>query len=164
MDCFNRFGESLLNIACRRGFEDIVAYLLEQESVSVRHCDDCGRTPLHDACWHPTLTGTLRHSLNVAATRAAAAPHKIRNGCVRAMPAATRTAPCSAPAAHPRGSTPCVRRREGGGRGIRARQHPARFPPTRGHKEMRTACGWWRCACRCSGLGRHRAQRHRRGQ
>ena len=39
MDCFNRFGESLLNIACRRGFEDIVAYLLEQESVSVRHCD-----------------------------------------------------------------------------------------------------------------------------
>lgn len=59
MDCFNRFGESLLNIACRRGFEDIVAYLLEQESVSVRHCDDCGRTPLHDACWHPTPQLTI---------------------------------------------------------------------------------------------------------
>ena len=59
MDCFNRFGESLLNIACRRGFEDIVKYLLEQESVSVRYSDDCGRTPLHDACWHPSPQLTI---------------------------------------------------------------------------------------------------------
>ena len=58
LDCFNRFGESLLTMACRRGFEDIVKYLLEDESVSnevlLRSCDDSGRTVLHDACWNPT--------------------------------------------------------------------------------------------------------------
>eukprot|EP00980_Cylindrotheca_fusiformis_P011096 scaffold2553_cov138-Cylindrotheca_fusiformis.AAC.4 len=53
MDCFNRFGESLLNLACRRGFEDIVRYLLDETEVCVRSSDDCGRTPLHDACWNP---------------------------------------------------------------------------------------------------------------
>lgn len=53
MNCFNRFGESLLNLACRRGFESIVRYLLDQSDVNLRHSDDCGRTPLHDACWHP---------------------------------------------------------------------------------------------------------------
>ena len=54
MDCFNRFGESLLNMACRRGFESIVQFLMERENVDVRICDDCGRTPLHDTCWNPT--------------------------------------------------------------------------------------------------------------
>lgn len=53
MNCFNRFGESLLNLACRRGFESIVRYLLDIPDVNLRHSDDCGRTPLHDACWHP---------------------------------------------------------------------------------------------------------------
>ncbi len=54
LDCFNRFGESLLNMACRRGFESIVLYLLESNLVDVRICDDGGRTPLHDACWNPS--------------------------------------------------------------------------------------------------------------
>jgi hypothetical protein len=58
LDCFNRFGESLLTMACRRGFEDIVKYLLEDDSVCtqtlLRSCDDSGRTVLHDACWNPT--------------------------------------------------------------------------------------------------------------
>jgi hypothetical protein len=54
LDCSNRFGESLLNMACRRGFEDIVEYLLEQPDINVRISDDGGRTPLHDACWHPS--------------------------------------------------------------------------------------------------------------
>mmetsp|Transcript_5376 Transcript_5376/g.15034 ORF Transcript_5376/g.15034 Transcript_5376/m.15034 type:complete len:295 (-) Transcript_5376:35-919(-) len=54
LDCFNRFGESLLNMACRRGFESIVLYLLESDRVNVRISDDGGRTPLHDACWNPT--------------------------------------------------------------------------------------------------------------
>jgi hypothetical protein len=54
LDCSNRFGESLLNMACRRGFEDIVEYFLQQPDVNVRICDDGGRTPLHDACWHPS--------------------------------------------------------------------------------------------------------------
>jgi hypothetical protein len=54
LDCSNRFGESLLNMACRRGFEDIVEYLLQQPDINVRISDDGGRTPLHDACWHPS--------------------------------------------------------------------------------------------------------------
>lgn len=53
LNCFNRFGESLLNLACRRGFESIVRYLMDQPSITVKTSDDCGRTPLHDACWHP---------------------------------------------------------------------------------------------------------------
>jgi hypothetical protein len=55
LDCFNRFGEGLINIACRRGFQDIVKFLLSDEvGLSFRTCDDGGRTPLHDACWHPS--------------------------------------------------------------------------------------------------------------
>ena len=54
LDCFNRFGESLLNMACRRGFEEIAEYLLDLPGIAVRIRDDCGRTPLHDALWHPS--------------------------------------------------------------------------------------------------------------
>jgi len=54
MNCFNRFGESLLTMACRRGFEDIVEYLLQTQDVDIRVCDDSGRTILHDACWNPS--------------------------------------------------------------------------------------------------------------
>jgi hypothetical protein len=54
LNCSNRFGEALLNMACRRGFESIVEYLLSRPGVDVRICDDSGRTPLHDACWHPS--------------------------------------------------------------------------------------------------------------
>ena len=52
LSCCNRFGESLIHMACRRGYAEAVAYLLEEATVSVRIRDDCGRTPLHDACWH----------------------------------------------------------------------------------------------------------------
>lgn len=54
INCFNRFGESLLNMACRRGFESIVEYLLDQPGIDLRICDDTGRTPVHDACWNPS--------------------------------------------------------------------------------------------------------------
>lgn len=54
MNCFNRFGESLLTMACRRGFEEIVEYLLQSLDVDIRICDDSGRTVLHDACWNPS--------------------------------------------------------------------------------------------------------------
>ena len=54
LDCFNRFGESLLNMACRRGCNELVTFLLEQPGVCLRIVDDCGRTPLHDACWNPS--------------------------------------------------------------------------------------------------------------
>jgi Ankyrin repeats (3 copies) len=54
LDCFNRFGEGLLNMACRRGFVDVVRLLLNAPvSLSARVRDDGGRTPLHDACWNP---------------------------------------------------------------------------------------------------------------
>jgi hypothetical protein len=54
LNCYNRFGEGLLNMACRRGFTDIVHFLLSNEvQLSVRVRDDGGRTPFHDACWYP---------------------------------------------------------------------------------------------------------------
>jgi hypothetical protein len=53
-NCCNRFGENLLNMACRRGFIEIVQFLLSPDvQLSVRTRDDGGRTPLHDACWNP---------------------------------------------------------------------------------------------------------------
>jgi hypothetical protein len=54
LNCSNRFGESLLHLACRRGFEDMVDLLTEQLNVSVRVADDGGRNPLHDTCWNPS--------------------------------------------------------------------------------------------------------------
>jgi hypothetical protein len=54
LDCFNRFGEGLLNMTCRRGFKETVHFLLSPPvSLSVRVRDDYGRTPMHDACWNP---------------------------------------------------------------------------------------------------------------
>lgn len=52
MSCCNRFGESLLHMACRRGFTSIVKFLVEEAGVPIRITDDCGRTPLHDALWN----------------------------------------------------------------------------------------------------------------
>lgn len=54
LDCCNRFGETLLHMSCRRGFQETVDYLLQDVQLSVRVRDDCGRTPFHDACWNPT--------------------------------------------------------------------------------------------------------------
>ena len=51
LQCCNRFGESLLHMACRRGLIDIVKYLINEANVSLRLRDDFGRTPLHDAFW-----------------------------------------------------------------------------------------------------------------
>ena len=47
----NKFGESLLHLACRRGLTDIVKYLLQEVNVDVNVRDDYNRNPLHDACW-----------------------------------------------------------------------------------------------------------------
>lgn len=49
--CCNRFGESLIHLACRRGNVDVVRYLINEANVSLLVRDDFGRTPLHDACW-----------------------------------------------------------------------------------------------------------------
>lgn len=64
--CSNRFGESLLHLACRRGRTEMVRFLVEEftdngnnsdidnseaarQALTIR--DDCFKTPLHDACW-----------------------------------------------------------------------------------------------------------------
>merc|ERR1712113_1243402 len=54
LQCSNRFGESLLHMACRRGYTDVVRYLITEADVTLRVKDDFGRTPLHDACWSAT--------------------------------------------------------------------------------------------------------------
>ena len=50
LQCCNKFGESIVHMACRRGSIDVIHYLL-RNGVSCRLRDDYGRTPLHDACW-----------------------------------------------------------------------------------------------------------------
>ena len=52
LQCANRYGESLVHMACRRGFIEVLRFLVEEAGVSLRVKDDFGRTPLHDACWH----------------------------------------------------------------------------------------------------------------
>jgi Ankyrin repeats (many copies) len=55
MDCCNRFGESLLHLACRRGFTEVGNFLLMEAKLGVRISDDCGRNPFHDICWNPKV-------------------------------------------------------------------------------------------------------------
>lgn len=54
MDACNQFGESVLHMACRRGFAKIVDFLLREVQVRTDRCDDFGRNPFHDALWTPT--------------------------------------------------------------------------------------------------------------
>lgn len=54
LKCSNRFGESLLHLACRKGFCDVVALLVHEADVPLRVKDDFGRNPAHDACWTVT--------------------------------------------------------------------------------------------------------------
>jgi hypothetical protein len=54
MQCSNRFGESIVHAACRRGAVRTLKFLLEEAKVDVRVVCDYGRTPLHDACWTPS--------------------------------------------------------------------------------------------------------------
>jgi hypothetical protein len=50
----NRFGESILHIACRRGHMDMVKFLIEEVGLRIDTIrDDYHRTPLHDAFWTP---------------------------------------------------------------------------------------------------------------
>lgn len=52
LKCSNNFGESLLHMACRRGFVEVATFLIHEAKVPVRLCDDFGRTILHDAAWN----------------------------------------------------------------------------------------------------------------
>jgi ankyrin repeat protein len=51
LNCSNSFGESLIHMACRRGFLDVVSFLIHEAKVPVQVRDDYGRTILHDAAW-----------------------------------------------------------------------------------------------------------------
>eukprot|EP00545_Synedropsis_sp_CCMP1620_P005981 CAMPEP_0119012706 /NCGR_PEP_ID=MMETSP1176-20130426/7312_1 /TAXON_ID=265551 /ORGANISM="Synedropsis recta cf, Strain CCMP1620" /LENGTH=232 /DNA_ID=CAMNT_0006965717 /DNA_START=316 /DNA_END=1014 /DNA_ORIENTATION=+ len=55
VDCCNRFGESLLHLACRRGFVELGEFLLQEAKLNVRISEDMGRNPFHDICWNPTV-------------------------------------------------------------------------------------------------------------
>jgi len=78
MDACNRFGESVMHMACRRGAAPMVKFLIADCGLSVRISDDFGRTPLHDACWtaNPSfdvvtmLLNSDRHLVSVADSRA----------------------------------------------------------------------------------------------
>ena len=52
LSCCNRYGETLLHMACRRGYHSIVSYLVLEARVPTRIADDCGRNVLHDAFWN----------------------------------------------------------------------------------------------------------------
>eukprot|EP00752_Nemacystus_decipiens_P017518 g15701.t1 len=52
MDACNRFGDSVLHMACRRGRAVALRFLLRATGpAGVVLSDDFGRTVLHDACW-----------------------------------------------------------------------------------------------------------------
>lgn len=50
-DACNKFGESLIHMACRRGDVKLVQFLVDEAKVQISICDDFGRTILHDALW-----------------------------------------------------------------------------------------------------------------
>ena len=52
-DACNKFGESLIHMACRRGDVKVVRFLIEEAKVKVDRLDDFARTILHDALWTP---------------------------------------------------------------------------------------------------------------
>lgn len=52
----NPFGETLLHMACRRGFFDVVRFLVDEAEVSIWVRDEQGSTPLHLACRATTTT------------------------------------------------------------------------------------------------------------
>jgi hypothetical protein len=53
LQCCNRFGESLMHMACRRGFNDVVHFLVLEANCTLYVRDDYGRTAMHDAAWSP---------------------------------------------------------------------------------------------------------------
>lgn len=51
LDACNRFGESLIHMACRRGDVNVVSFLLIEARIDINVRDDFGRSCLHDAAW-----------------------------------------------------------------------------------------------------------------
>ena len=50
MSACNKFSESIVHMACRRGSFEIAEFVLNNGG-DCNIVDDYGRTPLHDACW-----------------------------------------------------------------------------------------------------------------
>lgn len=50
MTACNKFGESILHLACRRSTAEVVDFLLKN-GAKLDNVDDYGRTPVHDVCW-----------------------------------------------------------------------------------------------------------------
>lgn len=50
----NGFGESLVHMLCRRGYTDMLLFLVTEFNCDVQIADDYGRTPAHDAAWAAT--------------------------------------------------------------------------------------------------------------
>lgn len=59
LKCSNKFGESLLHMACRKGMFEVTTFLVKEAQVPFAVCDDYGRSPLHDACWAHTTNFEL---------------------------------------------------------------------------------------------------------
>lgn len=51
LQCCNRFNETIVHTAARRGEYGVLQFLIAEAGVSPRVCCDTGRTPLHDAAW-----------------------------------------------------------------------------------------------------------------
>jgi hypothetical protein len=51
LQCCNRFHESILHTAARRGSTEVMEFLLNTAHLELKVVCDSGRTPLHDACW-----------------------------------------------------------------------------------------------------------------
>jgi hypothetical protein len=63
LSCCNKFGESLIHMACRRSHIDVVRFLIQDAKVSLTVRDDYGRTPFHDCCWRPSPSYDLMELL-----------------------------------------------------------------------------------------------------
>jgi ankyrin repeat protein len=53
LKCSNKFGETLMHVACRKTLVSVVDFLIHEVGMPVNIHDDTGRTPLHDAFWTP---------------------------------------------------------------------------------------------------------------
>jgi ankyrin repeat protein len=51
LNCSNRFGESILHYCCRRGFDEMVRFLLDVVQADTTIVDDSNRNMIHFACW-----------------------------------------------------------------------------------------------------------------
>jgi hypothetical protein len=61
MNCCNRFGESIVHMACRHAQVDVVRFLIMEANATLRVVDDFGRNPCHDAAWQAEPNVELIH-------------------------------------------------------------------------------------------------------